>query len=132
MTIDEAFSYHERLLGPFRNLLGDALPSAFYYAWVVPAIVLVLLLALFFARFLMRLPAKTRHAFLLAGALYIGGSIGFEMIGGHYVASGGPEDLTYYLVTSAEEALEMAGAIVFIWALLTYIAENHVTVREST
>lgn len=129
MTIDEALSYHERLVGPFRELLGDSLPSAFYYAWVVPGIALVLVLVLFFARFLMRLPANTRRAFLLAGALYIGGAIGMEMVGGYYVASGGAQDLTYYLITTAEEALEMAGAIVFIWALLTYIAKDQ---REAT
>ena len=125
MAVDEALSFHERLVQPLRDLFGTALPSAFHFAWVIPGIAVVLLLAVFFTRFLMRIPTKTRNTFLLAGALYLGGAIGFEMIGGNYVASYGVRDLPYYLIATIEETLEMAGVIVFIWALLTYIAEEY-------
>ena len=56
----------------------------FNFAWVIPGNALVLVLALFFLQFWLRLPTKTRLTFFVAGVTYIGGCIGFELIGGNY------------------------------------------------
>lgn len=40
------------------------------FAWVVPALALLLVLAIVFVRFLQALPACTRWAFVVAGAIY--------------------------------------------------------------
>ena len=37
--------------------------------------------------------------------------------------------MTYRMIVTIEESLEMAGLIIFIWALLKYIAENYKEVR---
>jgi hypothetical protein len=129
MAADEAWSFHERLIKPVRRLLGDDNLGVFYFAWVIPGIALVLVLALFFLRFLLRLPAKTRRTFLMAATLYIGGAIGVELIGGRFAELHGTRNLTYSMMVSVEESLEMAGAITFIWALLVYIADNYKEVR---
>ena len=84
----------------------------------------VLILGLLFLKFLLRLPPLTRWSFLGAGAVYLGGAIGIEMIGGRYAESHGDENLTYQLLTHLEESMEMAGMIVFIHALLRYLAEQ--------
>ena len=47
-----------------------------------------------------------------------GGAIGVELIGGRYLELHGVENLTYAMITTVEESLEMAGVIIFIWALL--------------
>jgi hypothetical protein len=125
MAVDEAWEFHERLIKPVRRLLGGDRLGYFYYAWIVPGLALVTVLALFFARFLLRLPAKTSFAFLVAGALYVGGAIGVEGISGRYDELHGRRNLTYSMIATVEESLEMAGAIVFIWALLAYIADNY-------
>lgn len=128
MAADEAFSFHERLIKPVRKLLGDDNLGVFYFAWVIPGIALVLVLAPFFLRFLLRLPAKTKLTFLMAATLYIGGAIGFELIGGRFAELHG-YNLTYKMIETVEESLEMAGVIIFIWALLVYIADNYKEVR---
>lgn len=129
MAIDETCSFHERLCRLTVKLLGDVNHGIFYFAWVIPGMALVLVLALFFLRFLLHLPPKTRRAFLMAAILYLGGAIGFELIGGRYVELHRSGNLTYTMIATVEESLEMAGVIVFIWALLVYIAGNYKEVR---
>ena len=129
MTVDEACSIHEKLVMPVRKLLGGGHLGIFHFAWVIPGIALVFVLSVFFLRFLLRLPAKTRLTFMVAATLYIGGAVGFELIGGWYVESYGNRNLTNSMLATIEESLEMAGVIVFIYALLKYIADNYKEVR---
>lgn len=129
LAIDEAWSFHEMLNEPVRGLLGRDNLSIFYFAWAIPAMAGVLTFALFFLGFLLRLPLTTRLSFVGAGSLYLGGAVGIEMIGGRYAEVHGLENLTYQLIAHAEESLEMAGIIVFIYALLRYFAEQYCEVQ---
>ncbi len=125
MTFDEATQIHEKLIEPMRAVLGGKNLGIFYYAWVVPAIVLVLFLSVFFLKFLWSLPAKPRLTFIIAGIIYIGGAVGMELVGGSYSEAHGRDNLIYIALTTIEESLEMLGVIVFIWALLEYIADTY-------
>ncbi len=138
MAVDEAWSFHERLIQPMRELLGRDSFGILYYAWVVPAFALVFVLALFFAKFLARLPARTRYLFLLAATLYLGGALGMELVAGRFNEYHGLADtkgslgtlhLAYSMLATIEESLEMAGVILFNWSLLSYIGENYGEVR---
>jgi hypothetical protein len=129
MAADEAWSFHERLIKPVRKLLDFDNFGIFYNAWVIPGITLVFVLALFFLKFMLRLPAKTRIAFLVAATLYLSGAIGIELIGGSYDELHGNLNLTYSMIVTVEESLEMAGVIIFIRALLVYIADNYKELR---
>ncbi len=129
MALDEAWSVHEALVKPMRGLLGGGQFGIFYFAWVIPAIAFVGVIGLFFVGFLMRLSAKARRNFLISAAVYLGGAVGFELIGGHYVELHGYESLTYSMLATIEESLEMAGSILFIYALLEYLADNYKEVR---
>ena len=129
MAFDEAFQFHERLTLPAKTLLNEKNLGIFYSAWVIPGIALVVFLGLFFLRFLLYLPAKTRFRFLMAATFYIGGAIGMECVGGKYFEIHGTFDLTYGIITTVEESLEITGLIFFIWALLKYCAENYKEVR---
>lgn len=129
MAADEAWSFHEKLIRPVRSLLGDQDLGMLYHAWVVPGMALVAVLGLVFLRFWLRLPAKTRFAFLFAAVLYLGGAIGVELVGGRYSETLEAHDLTYAMIVTLEESLEMAGVIVFIHALLGYIALGYHEVR---
>lgn len=125
MAYDEAFRVHETLIVPVGDLLGGTNLGLLYYAWIVPGAALVLVLALCFLRFIRHLEARTRLRFLIAGTLYIGGAIVIEAIGGSYAERVGLNNLTYNLITTVEESLEMIGLTVFIWALLQYCADNY-------
>jgi hypothetical protein len=67
------------------------------------------------------LPKQPRFYFITAAALYIGGALGMEIIGGVYADFDGQQNLAYALFTNLEEVLEMLGVITFIYGLLHYI-----------
>lgn len=128
MTADEALSVHERLVRPMRQLLGDEPLGVLFYAWVIPGLAIVLLVALLFVRFLRRLRSRTAVLFMVAGGLFLAGAIGLELAGGWYVERHG-RGIVQGIISTVEEALEMAGIIVFIYALLDHLAARYGEVR---
>ena len=123
LAADEAASIHELANSPVRNLFNYSHPGVFYAAWVIPAAVLITLAGLFFRGFLRRLPSKTRMSFISAAAIYIVGAVGIELLEGRYGEwhTGNPH---FNALVVLEEMLEMAGVIVFIWALLVYMTDH--------
>ncbi len=132
LATDEGWSLHERLIDPVRGLLGHGELGIFYFAWIIPAMAGVALLGLVFLGFLSRLPSSTRWSFMIAGSLYLGGAIGIEMLGGRQAELHSFENLTYQLFVHLEESLEMAGIILFIHALLRYLADEYPEIRLLT
>lgn len=122
LSMDESAGLHERMTGPIRALLGVS--GIFYYAWVIPAMLLVCGFAVVYLPFFLHLPARIRWLLLLATTYYIGGAVGMEMLNGYYAATAGTENFTYELMTTVEESGEMAGVIVLMYALLTYLHED--------
>jgi len=120
MAGDEWLLLHERI----NEFLDDHFYTTdfLYYDWVIPGSLFVLLVLLIYARFLRSLPPKTRHRFLLAGTLYTAGALGMEMVSGHYIYHHGLGNRgTLALLNGVEEAAEMFGLILFIYALLIYL-----------
>jgi len=124
MSIDEAIAIHELTTAPLRSMLNTS--GVFYFAWLIPAVTFVGVFGLLYVRFLNYLPRRSCRLFLGAGAVYLAGVIGMEMIGSAYVSNYG-YDLTYGILASIEEILEMSGIALFIFALLDYL-EKEVTV----
>ena len=124
MAIDEFAQLHENLGISFIPLIGDHSHGFLYYSWVIPAFALIIFLALFFSNFLFKLPKATRISFIIAGVIYLTGLLGIEMLGGSYHELHGKENLTYSLISTLEESLEMLGLILFIRALLDYLSAH--------
>ncbi len=60
-------------------------------------------------------PSKpTARLFALAGAVYLAGAVGFEIVGNSLVGQRLRDTLEYNLWTLAEESLEMLGLILFL------------------
>jgi predicted permease len=125
MTFDEGSSIHELLMEPMGRLMGNDHPRIFYFTWLVPACIAVALIGLLFIKFLIDLPAKARWGFLLAAAFYLGGAMGFEMISGELASYIGIHNFDFDVLSTIEETLEMSGAILFIYALLSYISDHY-------
>lgn len=123
MAVDELWSIHETLNRPMREWLGGENLGLLHFAWVLPALCLMAMLGVVFAGFLSRLPSPFARRFMLAGAVFVGGAVGVEMIGGVVYEAFGP-NLIYEVATTCEEAMEMAGIILFIDALLDYIGTH--------
>jgi hypothetical protein len=118
LSADEAASIHELAIRPMRRALN--LSGLLAFGWVIPGAAFVAIAGAIFLRFLLRLPLSTRRLFVIAGGLYVGGALGFEMLGGLLWTKYGM-GLATALEAVAEEALEMAGIVVFLHALLQHL-----------
>ena len=119
MSVDETASLHEQLNKPMRLMFNPG--GIFLFAWVIVAIPLFILFVIVYLRFFFHLPRKTKILFALAAGLYVGGAIGFELIGAGYVSQYGKQNMTYIIIASIEESMEVAGLLILIYALLDYV-----------
>ena len=119
LALDEAFSLHE-LAAVFLGRVAFGGTPLENVGWVFPAAGLCAVLAVALLRFLARLPGRTRWAFGLAGALYLGGAVGIEVVGGWWSFVYGYDSPGYSLLLDVEETLETAGLLAFLHALLGY------------
>ena len=122
LSADETAAMHERLIEPLQRGL-DTGGTAFHYAWVIPGIAFVVVVAALCLPFLRRLPPVTRNGFLLGGALFVAGAIGLEMAMGVLLEEVGQGFLTG-VTALGEETLELLGVTVFIATLLHHL-ERH-------
>jgi len=127
LGIDESTSLHERLIHPIRE--GLNLSGIFYFAWVVPFAILLLVFLVAYTPFLLQLPKDTRWRIVLAGVLYVGGALGCELIDGAWASVHGGENAVYAVLVTIEESLELLGCIVMIRALLLHISAYHPELR---
>lgn len=119
LSVDEAALLHERIGQRVRMALE--LEGSLYFSWVVVGIPAVVVVAVVFLRFLRALPRRTGLAFVVSGALYVGGAVGLEMIGAALVDASGYATVPYIAVSTLEEVLELAGATLFLVA----VGEHH-------
>lgn len=118
MSLDEAVELHEHahlLVDPFVDSGG-----LFHFSWVIPAAIVVAMLALAYFPFVRHLEPVARRRFVLAGMLYVGGAVAMELPLGLWTESYGSDNLGYGLIDWFEETLELVGAGVFLWALLAF------------
>ena len=125
MAFDEGASIHELLTMPIKNKMGEGLPGFLAFAWIIPAGIIVVMLAFIYFKFILALPADTRRMVIISGVLYLGGSVGMEMIGGSYAHAHSIHTLTYNLLVTFEEMLEMSGTAFLIFTIANYIKKDH-------
>jgi hypothetical protein len=121
LAIDEMTVIHEGYIDPLRSLLNAS--GLFYFTWVVLGMFWFVIIAASCVRLLKHLPAKIRNLLILAGAIFMTGAVGVEMIGGWYTEIHGHQaDMLYAIVATLEEALEMLGVLTLLYALLSYLS----------
>lgn len=122
LSLDEFAQLHERLAAPLRAAM--ATDGVLYYAWVIPAMAMVLVVGITYLPFLFKIPKTTAWLFVLAAILYVGGAVGGELIEGliySFELALPFKNYAIKAVTTVEEGSEMSGVIIFIRALLLYI-----------
>jgi hypothetical protein len=125
LAADEMSGMHEMSIRPIRDMAPWLVTGFFYWAWVIPAAVLVAVVAVTYARFVFRyLPAATRTTTLIGAALFVGGAIGVEMPEARHVQQHGLDNFTYAVFVLIEETLEKAGILVFLSGLLRYFSSH--------
>jgi MFS family permease len=127
LAFDEVMQVHEQLIEPLQWLL--AARGVLHFAWVVVGAPLVLVIAIAYLPFFLRLPRRVQLWTFASAATYVTGAIGVEMIGGWYVDSYHDWGFPYYLITTLEETLELVGLSLLICGLLDFIAGDAGIVR---
>jgi hypothetical protein len=125
LAIGFAFLSFDEIAG-----LHETLNSIIVMTWAIPGAIAVGIVGLAYVPFLIGLRARTRWLFVVAGAIYVGGAVGMELLTDHfYLVKYTPDTLAYNLQTAVEEGMEMLGVVLFIHALLDYMrAEEGVPV----
>lgn len=119
MAVDESASLHETLMTPIRETFG--LTGLFFYAWVVPAGIGVALIGLYYLPFLFRLKRSSAVLIVLAGAVYLSGALGIEMLGGAIDSAGEKSSPLFSLVMVIEEGCELWGLTLLFFALVRHL-----------
>jgi hypothetical protein len=122
LSMDEAVGLHEMTIEPIREMFGTS--GIFLYAWVIPATAFVAVVGLAYLGFLRHLEPAFRLRFVVAGVLFVGGALGFEMIEGELVDFYARHLLIYEAASHLEDGLESAGELLFLYSLLLY-ARRH-------
>lgn len=122
LAVDEVASLHEMTVSPLHTLFGTS--GFLLYAWLIPGTIFVAAVGLLYMGFLAHLPARIRTLFVSAGALYVGGAMGFEMLEGQYDTLFGTAGLGYVSLVAIEELMEMLGMTLFFYALAAYFAST--------
>jgi len=122
LSFDELLRIHEKI-GQFTGnyIKGEGI---FYYAWLIPYGILLIVLAFIYAKSLFALPVKIRTNMIISGVLFVAGAVGIEMITGVYIQKNAlytsevlSNSLTIFLLYTVEETLEMLGVSYFIYTL---------------
>lgn len=101
-----------------------SLDGLHFHAWLVRGVLVPAVLAAVLWPWLRDLPGIVRRRALLAACVSLGGAVVMEALGGPVVSSvlsGDEAKLPVYRTMQCfEEALEMAGYAVFLYAMLMY------------
>jgi hypothetical protein len=135
MSYDLATGLHRKLSAPMHAWLGSSKNVLFHasnnlgifrYAWVIPYFVIAIACCLYFFKFWLSLPNKTRNKFLISAILLLSGALGFEFLEGNYTLINGEHNFMYAAVlVTIDKSLQMGGIIYFIYAQLEYIADTY-------
>jgi hypothetical protein len=120
LSVDEGCHIHEFAI-PIGHMVGAR--GLFFFAWVIPALVILGMLTVVYFRMIFSLPRWFRNRAILSAAVFIFGALGLEMIGGHIAEKFGM-GIVYQMVCGLEELLEMTGVALWICALLRYLATS--------
>ena len=123
LSADEAAFIHETVQALLRR--GVSKDDSFYgFAAILYPSLLALAALLANLRFLASLPRRTIILFLFAGAVFVAGAIGMDYVGELHKNAHGMKNMTFAIMNAAEEALEMFGVVLFLYALLDYVATS--------
>jgi hypothetical protein len=120
LAIAENTAIQESLAAPIRSAIN--MSKIQFYAWVY-GILLVIFPAVYL-RFLLSLPRRTIRLFAIGGSAFVAGAFGLDLVAAYLGNPCGHHTATYIGLATVEEALEMAGIIVFVYALLSYMGSE--------
>jgi len=116
LSIDESVSFHEVLIDPLRGAFG--LSGILAFAWIIPAIACLVVMGLFYLRFVLAIRDPLRWQLVIAGTVFVFAAVGLEAVGGYFYTIGGFGAGSYIVTAIIEETLEITGLVILNLALL--------------
>lgn len=126
LAFDEGTKIHEKL-GDFTENFVDA-SGYLYYPWFISYGILVVILAVIYARFFLSMERRVYFSFMLSAIIFLIGAIGFDILGANEASLHGEDTLTYCVFYTIEESLEMFGLIYLIHILLGLLNREKVLI----
>jgi hypothetical protein len=131
LSAEEVVDFHT--IPVFPDRVWVAVRDTLGAPWLLLGIPFVLAFAVVNLRFLQALPRRTRNGLIVAGAVYVGGSVVVEAIEVvHYFRQG--YNWAMVAMVTLEEWMEMAGMLLLLGALLDYVHDQFpmitVTLRQ--
>jgi hypothetical protein len=128
LSLDETFILHERLGDYTEGYIKSTgileASGLLYFPWIIPYTILMAILGLLYFRFILSLPRKTTVLLILSAIIFLTGAAGFDMLGGREAELHGYYTITYTVLYTIEEFLEMIGVVLLIYTLLDYIEQR--------
>lgn len=134
LSLDEGAALHESLMYVTRNLLGIT-GGPFWYAWVIPVGLALVVATPFVVRFVLALPRRTCVMLVVSAVIYASGAIGVEIAS----ATTGAEvelyerdedDPQVWLMACLEETLELLGLVLMTLTVLLHLRDHALHGRE--
>lgn len=119
LSIDEGVRMHEMIHTAVVHFVD--VHGILYLQTIVPTLLIVVIIGLCYLPFLKHLERRTSMLFVCAGAIYVLGAVGIDVVGGMFIEQQGIASLGHTISQSVEESFEMLGIVLFLYALLDYI-----------
>jgi hypothetical protein len=122
LSLDEMIALHEIAVNPVQEAFGIT-SGLLYFAWIIPAVVLLSIVCLIYLKFFLRLPMRTRKFLVLSGLVFVGGAVIVEAFSANFYSNTSTDLNSAYFTFSFlfEESMEMIGTSIFIYALLDHL-----------
>lgn len=129
LSFDEAFALHEGLGGLTEEYIKESgilqVSGLLYFPWIIPYAFLTSILGILYVPFFLRLPRKTFILLVLSAGIFLTGAGFFDMLGGREAELNGYYSVTYTVLYTIEEFLEMSGIVLLMFTLLAYIEQQY-------
>jgi hypothetical protein len=119
ISMDDASVIHEKSSKYLKGL--SSLGGWFEYKWVFIGITVIVIMGILFFNFWLHLDNKYKALLLISAAIFFGGAVGVEILGGRFAYTFGSKNFSYVLFTTWEQGSQYAGLILLIYSLLHYI-----------
>ncbi|NND80879.1 MAG: hypothetical protein HKN50_00480 [Gammaproteobacteria bacterium] len=120
LGVDEGTRLHEEIGDIFENIVvADGL---LYFPWVVPYSAALLIAVLIYFKFYLGLERSLQVRLFVSAVVFLSGAVGVEMLSAQEASVAGTSSLTYSVLYTIEESLEMAGLIILSDTLLGVLA----------
>lgn len=119
LSVDEEVGVHEEVsdvLAVRFEVSGESYPA--WGLWVVPAMVVLAVVAYLFARTFRRLPAPIQRGLLGGAAVFVLGAVALETLSAVVSVSVADEVLFLAFEIALEELCEMVGIALVVWSLV--------------